>query len=161
LKLSLYFKTEHSCRLACKAEYGSFSNLRGNLPAPAKRLFDHFKSLSKRSVQVSTVFIDEYLTSQLCAECHRRTLVNLWAIYAIYVIWSYRTSYLRCTQVYLLQYGMDVMAAKNMQHSFLHMALNNNERPDPSGALKQWAPRKALGQGKLSCRLVSPNCWDS
>ena len=56
---------------------GSSPNLRGNLPAPSTRFLGHLKSLSGRNVQVSTVIIDEYLTSEVCAECHRRTLVNL------------------------------------------------------------------------------------
>src|ERR1700729_2747416 len=112
----------------------SSPNLRGKLPAPSKRFLDHLKSLSRRNVQVSTVIIDEYLTSQVCAECHRRTLVNLRErsktsmssgaagqnIHAV----------LKCTSCNTV-WNRDVMAAKNMRHIFVYMALNNNERPDP------------------------------
>jgi hypothetical protein len=113
---------------------GSSPNLRGKLPAPSKRFLEHLKSLSRRNVQVSTVIIDEYLTSQVCAECHRRTLVNLrerskssmssgaagQKIHAV----------LKCTSCNTV-WNRDVMAAKNMRHIFVYMALNNNERPDP------------------------------
>ena len=113
---------------------GSCPNLRGDLPAPSKRFLDHLKSLSRCNVQVSTVFIDEYLYLTSVCGIHKRTLVNLrerskssmssgasgQKIHAVLKYTSYNTVW-----------NQDVMAAKNMRHTFVYMALNNNERPDP------------------------------
>jgi len=130
---------------------GSAPLLRGKLPAPSKRVLDHLKSLHRRNVRISIIVIDEYLTSQVCAECHQRTLVHLKdrsmspnapgaKIHAV----------LKCTSCSTV-WNRDVMAAKNILYIFLYMALNNNERPD---SFKR--PQSTNAEEDAGRRLVRP-----
>jgi hypothetical protein len=110
---------------------GSAPHLRGKLPAPSKRFLRHLKSLSKRNVFVSTVIIDEYLTSQVCAKCHQRTLVNLRErSMPSTTAGSKIHAVLKCSSCSTV-WNRDVMAAKNILYIFQYMALHNNERPEP------------------------------
>ena len=130
---------------------GSAPHLRGKLPAPSKRVLDHLKSLHRRNVRISIIVIDEYLTSQVCAECHQRTLVHLKdrsmspnapgaKIHAVFKCTS-------CSTVW----NRDVRAAKNILYIFLYMALNNNERPD---SFKR--PQSTNAEEDAGRRLVRP-----
>lgn len=110
---------------------GSAPHLRGKLPAPSKRLLGHLKSLSKRNVFVSTIIIDEYLTSQVCAECHQRSLVNLRErSLPSTATGSKIHAVLKCTSCSTV-WNRDVMASKNILYIFQYMATHNNERPRP------------------------------
>lgn len=66
-----------SWNFACPSTSGqsAYPSHQSRLCVP--RVLDHIKSLSKRNVQVSVVMNDEYLTPQVCAQCHKRTLMNL------------------------------------------------------------------------------------
>jgi hypothetical protein len=107
-----------------------FGNIRSKMPAPSKQLLRHLRSLRKlRNCKVSVVMIDEYLTSQVCAHCQRRTLKHA----------RERTSagsqngnkihtVLKCTSCSTV-WNRDVMAARNIRSIFMSMAMNNDERP--------------------------------
>ena len=52
-----------------------FGHVRSKLPSPSKQLLRHLRSLRKlRDCKVSIVMNDEYMTPQICAHCHQRTL---------------------------------------------------------------------------------------
>jgi hypothetical protein len=110
----------------------SWGNVRGKMPAPSKRLLGHLKNLSRlQNRLISVVMIDEYLTSQICAHCHQRSLQNVKerpssggdagpSIHAV----------LKCDNCSTV-WNRDRMAAKNMAYIFKYMALHNDERPLP------------------------------
>jgi hypothetical protein len=52
----------------------SFGNMRGKKPSPVKSIFQHLCYLSRIKHNISVVAMDEYLTSQVCANCDRCTL---------------------------------------------------------------------------------------
>lgn len=98
-------------------ENGSSPNLCGKLSAPSNWFLNHLRLLSRCNVQVSTVIIDEYLTSTSVCGMPQRTLVNLrkrsipsmssraagTKIHAV----------LKCTSSNTI-WNRDVMAAKNI-----------------------------------------------
>ena len=106
---------------------GNFGNVGGKLSAPTKRLLSHLRQISRIKADIHIITIDEYLTSQVCANCHRRTLEKMPAtkgkadpkIHAVLKCNSCRTVWNR-----------DTMAAKNIRHIFRYMAEHNNERPE-------------------------------
>ena len=56
---------------------GTFGNMRGKRPGPVKKIFRHLCYLSRAKPNISVVKVDEFLTSQICANCDQRTLTNL------------------------------------------------------------------------------------
>lgn len=116
---------------------GACGAMNGKLPSPVKRLRSHLQKVAKRNVFISIIYIDEYNTSKVCAECHRKTLVKMerrsarpegsnatnaanTTIHAV----------LRCTSCGTV-WNRDELAAKNILFVFQYMATHNNERPDP------------------------------
>lgn len=114
--------------------YGNaaIGNVRSKLPAPSKALVHHLRQVMKcKGCFLSVVMIDEYLTSQVCAKCHQRTVSKVQErptrgghyknrIHAVLKCENCRTTWNR-----------DVMAAKNMAYVFKYMSRHNNQRPLP------------------------------
>ena len=116
---------------------GAFGGMKGKLGAPVKRLRNHLLKVTKRNVLASVVIIDEYNTSKVCAECHRKTLVNMERRIPRQVGSSGRNAakptvyaVLRCTSCRII-WNRDELAAKNILYVFQYMATHNDERPDP------------------------------
>jgi hypothetical protein len=110
-----------------------FGNMRGKLPALCKFLLRRLTTLSRtvKKRQISVVKIGEYLTSQVCANCHRRSTKkvrertkpgsqNAQKIHGV----------LKC-QTCDTVWNQDAMAANNVWSVSLEMALNNANRPGP------------------------------
>ncbi|KAG2183948.1 hypothetical protein INT44_008959 [Umbelopsis vinacea] len=91
----------------------SFGNMRDKKPGPVKTIFRHLCYLSRMKSNIFVVAMDEYLTSQICANCDRRTLKNV------------RESRNFDSKVW----NRDQMASKNIKYIFEYMATHNNERP--------------------------------
>jgi hypothetical protein len=114
---------------------GSWGAGKKKVPAPTKRLLTHLRQIARlpppranrpARPMVTLIMLDEYLTSQICANCHQRTLEHVPAtkgqahpkIHAVLKCNSCRTVWNR-----------DVMAAKNIRYIFRYMAEHNNRRP--------------------------------
>ena len=104
-----------------------FGNLRGNVPAPTKKVKVVLQQMVKeRNKKTPTflVMIDEYLTSQICPKCNTRTTVNERSN----ITGSEIHSVLKCNTCET-HWNRDHMASMNMRSVFLYMAFNNNRRP--------------------------------
>ncbi|KAH8555658.1 hypothetical protein BGW37DRAFT_478099 [Umbelopsis sp. PMI_123] len=55
----------------------SFGNMRGKESSPVKKIFKHLCYLSRVKHNISVITMDEYLTSQICANCDQHTLKNI------------------------------------------------------------------------------------
>lgn len=107
-----------------------FGGLRGNVPSPTKvfrkALLNYVKSIRRNrpNSRKYVVMIDEYLTSQICPRCHLRSTTNERdnANMKIYPVLSCNTCHTR--------WNRDHMASLNIRSIFLHMAANNNNRPE-------------------------------
>ncbi|CAO3663551.1 unnamed protein product [Umbelopsis ramanniana] len=107
----------------------SFGNMRGKKPGPVKSIFRHLCYLSRIKNNISVVAMDEYLTSQVCANCDRRTLKHVRerrnpgrsSGLKLHTLLNCET----CSKVW----NRDQMASKNIKYIFEYMANHNNERP--------------------------------
>ncbi|EPB90321.1 hypothetical protein HMPREF1544_02846 [Mucor circinelloides 1006PhL] len=107
-----------------------FGGLRGNVPSPTKvfrkALLNYVKSIRRNrpNSRKYVVMIDEYLTSQICPRCHLRSTTNERdnANMKIHPVLSCNTCHTR--------WNRDHMASLNIRSIFLHMAANNNNRPE-------------------------------
>jgi hypothetical protein len=104
-----------------------FGKLRGNVTAPTKvfkeSLARYVKERNKR-VPTYIVMVDEFLTSQICPRCNTRTTENEKNEYG-----SKAHPVLKC-KTCDTRWNRDHMASTNIRSIFLHMAMNNNNRPD-------------------------------
>jgi transposase len=101
-------------------------NLRGNVSPPAKlvkKAVFRFARQRNRHVPTYATIVNEYLTSQICPLCHKRTTENVKDSFGqkLYPV-------LKCKNCDT-RYNRDHMASCNIREVFLHMAKNNNERP--------------------------------
>jgi Putative transposase DNA-binding domain len=109
---------------------GAFGNVKGKRPAPSKAIFKHLCYLSRqRNIKVSVIKVDEYLTSQICAQCDQRNLRNLREPRNFEGTTRLKIhSLLKCQNCSKV-WNRDQMAAKNIRYIFDSMATNNNQRP--------------------------------
>lgn len=138
---------------------GAWGSKRGKRPAPVKKLRHHLHQVSRRNVHLSVIIIDEYMTSQVCAECHQKSLIHMKTRMPSNVstqpsmaAQSNIHAVLKCTSCSVV-WNRDEMAAKNIRYLFEYMATHNDERPHvftrPStNAEEDTGPRR--GRGSVS-----------
>jgi transcription elongation factor Elf1 len=102
---------------------GSFSSsMKGKILTSVKRITEAVKKMVKRDSQTEFVYVDEYLTSQICNKCRNAKLssasINHSKVHAI----------LKCETCSTV-WNRDVNAAKNIHYIFQYQSKHNNERP--------------------------------
>ncbi|KAH8554374.1 hypothetical protein BGW37DRAFT_484578 [Umbelopsis sp. PMI_123] len=106
----------------------SFGNMRGKKSSPVKKIFQHLCYLSRVKCNISVIKMDEYLTSQICANYDQRTLKNVkerrnfdgTSCQKIHALLSCET----CSK----GWNRNQMASKNIKYIFEHMDAHDNER---------------------------------
>ncbi|KAI8645950.1 hypothetical protein BD408DRAFT_429113 [Parasitella parasitica] len=91
-----------------------------------KALLDYTKSFNRNrpNSRKYVVMIDEYLASQICPRCHLKSTANERDNTNIKIFLV-----LSCN-IYHTRWNRDHMASLNIRSIFLHMAANNNNRPE-------------------------------
>ena len=106
--------------------YGSFgSSMKGKRAAPTRCITEEIKRKCKQSNEgTEFIYVDEYLTSQICNKCKSKQLNN------ISIIGSKRKVYsvLKCESCGTV-WNCDVNSALNINGIFVYKSKHDNESP--------------------------------
>jgi hypothetical protein len=107
---------------------GVFAPMKGKRLGPTKALWRRLCAVSRNQPNVSVLKVCEDMTSQNCATCQARTLINLRERRSANNF-GHKVHAVRICKTCGTVWNRDEMAAKDILYIFKYMALNNNVRP--------------------------------